>query len=169
MREQSRLTLVRGGFILVVLLFIASGVLIDTVTGLVQPLISAGHPLVWPNMSDPMQLYAAFPEAGLLVALGAFLWCLAARRAPYLQRMAILFGVALVASLGIAVTFRWEAALGYAQVMAITGSPPMMTIRPIAWVPLGGGIAALGVGAIMGLAGYLSRRARMEPQARDSQ
>jgi hypothetical protein len=169
MREQSRLRLAQAAFLVLALLFCVSGELVRLLSEFVfQPRKLAPLTLVTTDLRDPLRNYAAFPAAVVLAALGSFAWCRAARRAPYLQRLAILLGVALLVSLATAVVFRWRAFLWYAWMATITPGPPAMASGRIAWVPLSGGLAALVFGAALGMVGHLDQQIAGGPQAGDS-
>jgi hypothetical protein len=117
------------------------------------------------NLGDVGRWINAPPAAVAMVTLGAFAWCRFARRAPYLQRMAILLGIALLGCLCTTLVFRWKFALGV-KVSSLKGFPLTMVYigsLHVELIPLAGATIALAIGAILGLAGYSAPRATAAP------
>jgi len=150
----SRGTAVRGVFVL--------GLLFGAVGWCVTPrliaflLAPAGrgaklHATSISAMPPHFRCALAWAAAGAAVPLGALIWSRFARRAPYLKRIGLLLCVALLCAAASALYCRAETARA-ARLAASLKVTFLATAEslPLARIPLIGGAAALGLGAILG-------------------
>ena len=150
----SRGTAVRGVFVL--------GLLFGAVGWCVTPrliaflLAPAGrgaklHATSISAMPPHFRFALACAAAGAAGPLGALIWSRFARRAPYLKRIGLLLCVALLCAAAAALTYRAETARAARLAASLkVGLLAMAESLPLARIPLIGGAAALGVGAILG-------------------